>query len=101
MLSKLKWLARWLFFVIRWAYFAVSELLGFGGWKDDYKAWVGWVTPMEPLLDFWWVRIALILSGGFGIDLPAMGPTFAGQNENTFKAIATEQGSVRLQSSWR
>ena len=63
MLSKLLVLARWL-------YFAFSEIIGFGGWRDDYNAWIRWLKPMEPFFESWLVRAFLIISGGIVLTYP-------------------------------
>ena len=60
--------------VIRWVYLIVSELIGWGGYPDDLAVWSEWLKDMDKVFDIWFVRLALIISGGIVITYPQWYP---------------------------
>ncbi len=56
--------------LLRWGYFVLSEIIGFGGYPDDAKTWGRWLAMLEPILDIPVVRVLLIVSGGIVLTYP-------------------------------
>ena len=77
MVGKLKLLGT----IVRWGYFVVSEIIGFAGVPDDLAAWRTNLKAMAiiQVLDIWFVRWALIISGGLVLTYPQWWPKFCGK----------------------